>query len=245
MNVLQVDIGNSSAKWRLVCEGEVVQRGRCVLGDQVSQEALLNCCDDLAAIWIASVADRESEDAFAEVLQGRWGLTPWFAQSRALSGELRNSYVDPSRMGVDRWLAMLGARAQCSGSFWVVDAGTALTIDHVQDSGQHTGGYIIPGPALMERALLLDTDRVRFAEKAEYSLVPGTSTAEAVRHGIALAQVGAVSQALAQIPAEHCFFTGGAGEVLMRLLDQGGCWAPDLVYDGLSAMAQLESVPGI
>ena len=74
----------------------------------------------------------------------------------------------------------------------VIDAGSALTIDIVSAAGQHEGGYIIPGAALMERALLLDTDRVRFDEEVGYALAPGTSTAEAVRHGIALAQAGAV-----------------------------------------------------
>jgi type III pantothenate kinase len=142
-------------------------------------------------------------------------------------------------MGVDRWLAMLGARRRTGERLCVVDAGSALTIDLVDASGQHEGGYIIPGPALMERALLLDTDRVRFDEDTGYALTPGVSTAEAVRHGIALAQAGAVALALEQAggDAPELFFCGGGARELMRLLERAGTFAPDLVFEGLEVMA--------
>ena len=175
------------------------------------------------------------------MLTGRWGIAPWFARTQARTGTLHNSYADPGRMGVDRWLAMLGARARQPGRLCVIDAGSALTIDLVSAAGQHEGGYIIPGPALMERALLLDTERVRFDEDVEFTLVPGISTAEAVRHGIALAQAGAIVLALEQAGSEPLalLFCGGAGEALMHLVNRGGQWVPDLVFEGLEVMAAL------
>ena len=93
----------------------------------------------------------------------------------------------------------------------------------------------------MERALLLDTDRVRFEEEVGYALAPGKSTAEAVRHGIALAQAGAVALALEQAGSEPLalFFCGGAGGTLMRMVQRRSQWAPDLVFEGLAAMAAL------
>ena len=96
-----------------------------------------------------------------------------------------------------------------------------------------------PGMALMERALLQDTDRVRFAEEAGYDLAPGASTAEAVRHGIALAQAGALALALDRAgPAPpRLFFCGGWGRTLMGLLDRGGEYLPDLVVEGLEILA--------
>jgi type III pantothenate kinase len=238
---LQLDIGNSSAKWRLLRCDTVVARGRYRSGDAGAQALLLNCTDTLDEIWIASVASPAAEQQLAALLSAQWGVTPWFARSAAHTAGLRNSYAEPERMGVDRWLAMLGARQREPGRLCVVDAGSALTIDIVSAAGQHEGGYIMPGPALMERALLLDTDRVRFDEKIDYALAPGTSTAEAVRHGIALAQVGAVVLALEQAGSEPIalYYCGGAGETLMRLAQRAGQWAPDLVFEGLAVMAAL------
>jgi len=237
---LQLDVGNSRAKWRLVNSAGLVARGAYTVGDEASMQALLDATGSIDEIWIASVAAPEHEQVLEELLHARWGVTPWFARTQARTGDLSNSYARPERMGVDRWLAMLGARQRESGRLCVVDAGSALTIDLVGASGRHEGGYIIPGAALMERALLLDTDRVRFEEDVDYALAPGTSTASAVRHGIALAQVGAVSAALAQAgDAPVLFFCGGGGEQLMSLLQRGGVWAPDLVFEGLEAMAAL------
>ena len=236
---LQLDVGNSSAKWRLVDDGSVTARGSYRPDDADSLALLLNCTARLDHIWIASVAAADTEQKLAQLLAAQWHVTPWFARSEAVTGNLRNSYTQPGRMGVDRWLAMVGARARSKDRLCVIDAGSALTIDLVSATGQHEGGYIIPWPSLMERALLLDTDRVRFDEATEYALVPGVSTAQAVRHGIALAQAGAVTLALAQAaaPPPSVFYCGGAGQLLMRLVDREGQWAPDLVFEGLEVMA--------
>jgi type III pantothenate kinase len=238
---LQLDVGNSSAKWRLVVNARVVARGKYVPGDESSRQALLNIGPRPEQIWISSVAAPGAEQELADTLQRQWQVTPWFARTAACTGGLSNSYAEPARMGVDRWLAMLAAWEKIQGRLCVVDAGSALTIDLVDTEGRHEGGYIIPGPALMERALLLDTDRVRFAEDADYTLDPGTSTAAAVRHGIALAQTGALALALAldgaRGEAPSLLFCGGGGEALMQLLDRGGHLAPDLVFEGLEVMA--------
>jgi type III pantothenate kinase len=238
---LQLDVGNSGAKWRLVNRGGIIDRGTCRRGDDSAQQLLLNCSNSVDHIWIASVASQAAEAELAALLQQRWGIAPWFARTQARTGSLSNSYDDPGRMGVDRWLAMLGARERERGRLCVIDAGSALTIDMVSAAGQHEGGYIIPGVALMERALLLDTERVRFDEDVGYDLAPGTSTAAAVRHGIALAQAGAVTLALEQAGRAPMvlLFCGGAGEMLRQLVNRGGQWLPDLVFEGLEAMAAL------
>jgi type III pantothenate kinase len=236
---LQLDVGNSGAKWRLVGDGRVLQRGRYAPGDSASRESLLNCSETVEQILVSSVAVADTEDELAELLVGQWGVQPWFARTPARTGGLINSYAEPGRMGVDRWLAMLGARERFEGRLCVIDAGSALTIDLVSAAGEHEGGYIIPGPVLMERALLLDTDRVRFEEAADYALEPGASTAEAVRHGIALAQAGAVYLVLERTAREPqtLVFCGGGGEMLRNLLGRGGELEPDLVFEGLEIMA--------
>jgi len=238
---LQLDIGNTRAKWRLVNGNKVISRGDYQPNDESSQQRLLNCCESLDHIWISSVTTAASELLLSRLLENQWGIVPWFARSESRTGSLINSYEEPSRMGVDRWLAMLAGRERKKSRLCVIDSGSALTIDIVSADGRHEGGYIIPGAALMERALLLDTDRVRFDEEVGYGLSPGTSTAHAVRHGIALAQAGAITLALEQAASEPMtiLFCGGAGQSLMELVDRGGEVVPDLVFEGLEIMAAL------
>ncbi len=236
---LQLDVGNSSVKWRLMNGNDVVARNTYRLGEESAQAVLLTCTETLDHLWISSVAAPEAEVGLAALLKAQWGIDPWFARTEARTGVLRNSYEDPGLLGVDRWLAMLGARGRNEGRVCVVDAGSALTIDIVSATGQHEGGYIIPGSSLMERVLLSETGRVRFHETVGYALSPGTSTAEAVRHGIALAQAGAVHLALDEAGSEpvDIVFCGGAGEELMQLVGRPGQWVPDLVFEGLAVMA--------
>ncbi len=240
---LQLDVGNSGAKWRCVQAGKTVARGRFNVADAESLGSVYARAPDVDKIFVSSVADSAAEARLIALLAERWQVRPWFARTEAQTAGLINSYSEPARMGVDRWLAMLAAWQRAGERLCVVDAGSALTIDVVAASGQHEGGYIIPGPHLMERALLLDTDRVRFAEDVPYRLTPGTSTAEAVRHGVALAQVGSLALALdcAGPPLPRLFFCGGGGEHLMQLSDRGGELVADLVFEGLEIMASLRS----
>ncbi len=236
---LQMDVGNSSAKWRLVQGDDVLARGKYFLDEESSREELFSSVDRPGQIWISSVASSQAEKALTNMLVEKWGVQPWYARTQVQTSGLKNSYQDATRMGVDRWLAMLAAREVITGRFCVVDAGSALTIDIVDANGHHEGGYIIPGPELMERALLLDTDRVRFEENAKYELGPGHSTAEAVRHGIAVAQAGAVHMVLTQMSIDHdqLLICGGGGGTLQSLLGGAGQQVPELVFDGLALMA--------
>jgi type III pantothenate kinase len=240
--VLQLDVGNSAAKWRLVCEQGVLARGRCGPNQIDSLAKLMPQGATPGAIWVASVAAATLNAQLASELEALFDIAPWFAQTQAQTGGLANSYAEPGRMGVDRWLAMLGARARVDGALCVVDVGSATTIDLVSADGQHEGGYIIPGPALMERALLLDTDRVRFDDEIGYALSPGRSTAEAVRHGIALAQIGAIT-AIHDISQRTVVVTGGGAQALSALLAIDHSLVPDLVFEGLEVMAAEDLLP--
>ena len=243
---LQLDVGNSSAKWRLMemsadDSQSVVGRGTFVIESQQGLAEIRAAAKQASRVWLSSVAGTEKNARLVSQLSLPEGVHPWFASSTGRFGDLINSYHDPARMGVDRWLAMVAARNLTTQRCCVVDAGSALTIDWISRAGQHEGGYIIPGPALMERALLLDTDKVRFDEAPDYQLSPGTSTAEAVRHGIALAQTGAVELALrvAQFDeaTDRVFFTGGAGQMLADLTGHAASYSQDLVFEGLQLVA--------
>ncbi len=237
---LLLDLGNTRCKWILQLDGEATERGADTLSEvlawTVAQPRGLS-------VLIASVASSEQNLALKERLEDS-GHKVWFAQSLAEVDGLSNSYAEPGRMGVDRWLAMLGALQQARGQrFCVVDTGSALTIDLVDALGVHEGGYIIPGADLMERALLMDTDRVRFEEDLTYEALPGRSTAEAVRNGVLLAQAGAVASALkwaeATGPAPRLFLCGGFRQQLLPLLSDVSEPSPDLVFDGLLRQYQL------
>ena len=196
---------------------------------------------ELQAIWVASVAGEDTAAELSSACEEALGLTPWFARSSSSACGVINSYEEPERMGVDRWLAMLAGRQRSLHQLCVVDAGSALTIDFVGSDGAHIGGYILPGIDSMERALLSDTDRVKFSDADRTLLAPGRNTEAAVYNGLLLSQAGAVKLALEQVSGScQMIFTGGNGAALLKSLGMRGEFIEDLVFEGLELLARSE-----
>ena len=186
-------------------------------------------------ITLASVADAAVEAHLRSSLRDHFDciIETLYTPAHALG--MTNSYTDHTRMGIDRWLAMLAAWYPNQTDVVVVDAGSALTLDVVSANGQHQGGVIIPGANLSERALLERTGKVRFDENIEHELLLGRSTAECVRYGIAHSQLGALESIAKRFDLHNYrwFFAGGAGEWLMQRMGVEGQLEPDLVLDGI------------
>ncbi|WP_066967257.1 type III pantothenate kinase [Microbulbifer sp. Q7] len=252
MTILELDQGNTRAKWRLITDAgdgavSVVERG--VLGPG---EWWLG--DTLPAAWrthapqrvrAANVAGAGVAQAISACLYDALGLNVAFARVRAECGGVRCAYRDISRLGVDRWLAVLAAYRRAPSPALVVDCGSAVTLDLLGAGGEHLGGYIVPGLGLMRRALYADTDAVKVAPPASAisSLAPGCDTAEAVNHGLPLMVLGAVERAYDGLvhrcaveghSAPRLLFCGGDGAVLARWCDRPNVVIEDLVMEGLA-----------
>lgn len=233
---LELDVGNSSIKWRRLRGDVRLEGGRA--SDLAALAAQLPAVD--ATVWVASVASEAHNRALAAFFAAR-GVHAQFAESVAVCAGVTNGYPVPGRLGVDRWLAMLAAFRLAAGPCVVVDAGSALTIDLIAADGRHVGGYIIPGADLMLAALSDNTGRVRFGGESRLSDAPGVNTEECVHHGKWLALVGAVERALAGADRlwskkYKVFVSGGDGDKIAALFGGGACFwhvRPELVLDGL------------
>jgi type III pantothenate kinase len=228
---LHIDLGNSRAKWRLISQDATQAQG---IAEPSDWEGLPNT-PLIGRIVLASVAQQEVVDGLIAVLESRYVAPITQLHTPAEQLGLKNSYAQPQRMGIDRWLAMLAAWYPRQTDVVVVDAGSALTLDVVAAKGQHQGGVIIPGAALSEKALLSSTGKVRFDDPVEHALALGQSTAECVRFGIAHAQIGAIESIRDRhnLQQAQWVFTGGAGQWMRHQLGGLGTYEPDLVLDGL------------
>ena len=241
MRVLQIDIGNTYIKWRLLVSGVVDSRGRILAKNPGLFFERLKDIAEVDAIPISSVASSDFNSLISEKLLEIFGRDPWFCTSTDKLIGVTNAYLDSSELGVDRWLAIVAAWAEFQRDVIIVDSGTALTIDIVDQKGSHLGGYIIPGGTSMERALLSDAANLSCNYfSAEHEVRPGNNTAQAIKNGIALAQVGAVYSILDKFQNDFIdkgnpavVFCGGGGELLRDLCKLESFWRPDLVFEGL------------
>ncbi len=237
--ILELDIGNTRCKWRVLdAAGVTLVDGTCQSAALGAELGALACRAGLRRVRAACVRGEAVEREIAGSVAGALGLEVEFARSQREAAGVRNSYAEPGRLGVDRWLAMLAGFAASAGAVCVFDCGSAITADLVDADGLHRGGYIVPGIAMMRTSLLAATDRVRFeAAGLAPDVAPGTSTAQAVTHGTLLAAAGLLRAAREQFaercPAAPVLLTGGDAGTLQPWLDFPVTLRPQLVLDGL------------
>lgn len=163
----------------------------------------------------------------------------WFLSSAAAGGVL-NRYERPEQLGADRWAALIGARALDPGPAIVVMAGTATTIDALDDAGTFLGGLILPGLDLMRQSLARNTAQLPEAA-GRYRLFPA-NTDDAIVSGAIHATLGAIGRirdGMAASGAEPlCLLSGGAAPQLAPHISFPFRPVENLVLEGLVHYAQ-------
>ncbi|WP_288132846.1 type III pantothenate kinase [Microbulbifer sp.] len=249
MSILELDLGNTRCKWRQLASAgvaDVVSRGAFATSAWRSG-ALPGDWQglSLSRVRVANVAGEGVAEAVRQYFMDGFGLEPEFAKVSTRCAGVTCAYKDVSRLGVDRWLAVLAAHQRDPSPSLVVDCGSAVTLDLLGSGGCHLGGYIVPGLALMRRALFQDTDAVKVhgGTAASRSLAPGRDTAEAVNRGLPLMVLGAIEEARQQLmsaavgpsePAPKVWITGGDSAYLSSLCTLEHVRVDDLVLEGLA-----------
>lgn len=152
-----------------------------------------------------------------------------------------NAYSEPSRLGADRWAALLAARALAGGAACVVDCGSAVTIDLLDGRGRHLGGAIAPGPRLQRFALHRGTAMIELPAEDDAAAGGeadwGRDTAAAVACGARLAVAGFVTAGVAEARRVlgddmQVLLTGGDAVLARAHVGMPFTEVPDLVLQG-------------
>lgn len=233
--ILLLDVGNTRLKWAYAEHGVLLETGAEMHEGRPADRLATLDLHEPDGVLIASVAGAANDLSLTKTCTARWLHAPRFARAEAERSGLRNAYAEPQRLGVDRWLAMLGAWTATRGACVVVDAGTALTADVIDAGGLHLGGFIAAGLMTTEKAVLGVT---RFPTRATPLPVHaglGRDTEACVRQGAMLSVLGAIDRAAAQLPAARRYLAGGDATRLAPLLGDGWELRPHLVLEGLLA----------
>ncbi|WP_323847301.1 type III pantothenate kinase [Microbulbifer magnicolonia] len=240
--ILELDLGNTRGKWRLLDQG-----GPCARGSLSIAELREGRTPDawsefrLQRVRAANVAGVAVAEALTAAVRDRFALPVEFAQVVPRCAGVTCGYHNVGRLGVDRWLAVLAAHHRDPRPALIVDCGSAVTLDLLDNGGRHLGGYIVPGLDLMRRTLYKDTDAVKVPQAFApgMPLSPGRDTGEAVNRGLVLMVLGAIDRALdvlARSGADEplLWLTGGDGALLSSLCRFPHQLVPELVLDGLA-----------
>jgi type III pantothenate kinase len=242
--ILLVDVGNTRIKWLVWDQGRVRQRGHRLhknLTPAGLGEALWSGLERPSQVVIANVAGAGLAAALQRWIRGTWALEARLAVSEAAGFGVRNAYAVPAQLGVDRWVAMIGAKARLGQSCCIVDCGTAVTVDALTAEGTHLGGVIFPGMRLMRESLYRDTRQIPPEDQGQ-ATVFGQSTRDGVWGGttyaVAAAIDGITERLEEALPGEvKRLLIGGDAEVVLPCLRGRYHLEPDLIFHGLLVIA--------
>ncbi len=252
MTFLALDIGNTRLKWATY---ETARPGAVLLAQGAE---FLENIDKLAdGAWAdlkaptrmlgCAVAGDGIRLRVQEQLEQlpHWDVAPqWVVASETEAG-LTNGYDTPSRLGADRWVAMIGAwhrmrKQGAAAPMVVVMVGTAVTVEAIDAAGKFLGGFILPGHGIMLKALESGTAGLH-VPTGEVVNFP-TNTSDALTSGGTFAIAGAVERMLQHV-RRHCgaepvcTMTGGAGWKMAPAMNVKFELVDNLIFDGLLEIA--------
>lgn len=247
-HLILLDAGNTRIKWLVADANDhtFVNQSQQFFDTTglLSQDGFLQLAQHLVAsaaqfacrqIWVCHVL---GVDFLPQLEAAIRGLNPGLTLRAPQSGQsykLQSFYADPSRLGLDRWMACLAcleSDGMTNPLHCVVSFGTATTIDAVvrADSltraakpgvtAAHLGGVIIPGLNLMRDSLYSKTAQLPQVQ-IQYQTWP-TSTESAIASGIVRAQWSAVRDFVEDLEAEFGQSAQNAKAVQCKLWVHGG-----------------------
>lgn len=250
MTALLLDVGNTRLKWGVLDDDNIRRTGH-IAHDRIRERGLRELTSKLPRRVDVVFASNVAGTSFATRLSGVVGIhchcDVRFARSERRGWGVTNSYRQPRRMGVDRWVAMVGAWAETQAACLIVDVGTAVTIDALDDDGVHLGGQIIPGVVTMAQSLSSATSDIPLVRASAKRVANdlemfGHNTAAAVREGSQNAVVGAIERAVRTLQSNGydptIVLTGGDASRILKSLDEALLHRPHLVLQGLAHMLE-------
>ena len=242
-DILEIDAGNTDFKWRVLSGGKILANGRAGQVDvNRAIPSIFNGEYSIGSVRVVSVAGRSFDSAMNSALQSCSQVSVQYAQVERQKAGVLCGYEDLSQLGVDRWMAVIAAASAFQTPVMVVDMGSALTIDFVNEKREHCGGYILPGWGLMQKSLVEGTaitaSRIPGVYAAE-SIAPGLNTVDAIGMGRLRAMTATIDAAYSDFNRQlgvdvSLVCTGGDAPDIVPHLGSEATYVADLVLDGLA-----------
>ena len=257
-NLVLVDVGNTTMKVGLVCgtvrEVYTLPTNSGQTADTLGLTLLTlmqhaGCSrKDFAACVVCSVVP--AVDSLLRAAIARYVGCPILFTPADLPVPLENRYLRPEQVGADRLVATHAARVLNPHvpALIVVDFGTAVTFDCVQDNA-YLGGLIFPGPRTALNALAGATAKLPGVNLDCEALVPtpGRDTATSIRHGIVFGFASLVDGLVSKLSCQlrgpvKILATGGFASGMVRISSTLQEVTPDLLLRGLELLYEARDV---
>ncbi len=217
--ILVVDVGNTRIKAAVFEDAtlfEIFVFSKIELRKNIQN--ILEKFRNVTDLVISSVGDVEKQSFlnFDKVLKVHF-------ISHEDSFPFRNCYATPKTLGIDRMVLAAGATLQFPNqNRLVIDAGTCITYDFIDENDNYLGGAIAPGLRLRYEALHNYTAKLPLLSLQTPQDLIGNSTSESIHSGVVNGFVyeidGFIDEYKARCPNFIIILTGGDTDFLAKRL---------------------------
>ena len=150
-----------------------------------------------------------------------------------------NLYETPETLGVDR-IALVAAAVNkfTKKNILIIDAGTCITFDFLNDQSEYLGGAIAPGIEMRYKALHNFTSKLPNLTKKVPQNFIGNNTNESINSGVVNGVIqeleGVINQYKKKYPDLTVVLTGGDTNFLAKQLKSSIFANPNFVLEGLN-----------
>lgn len=153
-------------------------------------------------------------------------------------------YNTPETLGMDRLAAIMGAKiAFPNENCLVIDCGTCITYDFLNNDSEYLGGAIAPGINMKFRALNTFTDQLPLTSiaKEEIKLL-GNTTESCIRSGVILGTLAEIEQTIQLYQTKfgkvNVILTGGDAKYFESKINTPIFVRSNLVLEGLKGILE-------
>jgi type III pantothenate kinase len=217
--ILAIDVGNTRVK-AAVFEGSTVLEGFFFFKEDLSEniQNILKKYKEVTHLVISSVSDIDKKSFLTFE-----SLVKIHFVSHNDSFPFINKYKTPQTLGVDRMVLAAGATLQFPDqNRLVIDAGTCITYDFIDESNNYLGGAIATGLQMRYAALNYFTSKLPLLEVESPEHFIGNSTSQSIHSGVVNGLVyeidGFIEEYKALYPNFIIILTGGDTVFLAKRL---------------------------
>lgn len=155
----------------------------------------------------------------------------------------KNLYATPATLGIDRIVLVAGAVLKYpQQNRLVIDAGTCITYDFVNEQNQYHGGAIAPGIGLRYKSLNDYTANLPLEKISELHPFVGNSTSGAIQSGVLNGVIAEIDAFIDHFKQQDenltIILTGGNSEFLVNRLKNSIFANPNFLLESLFLLHQ-------
>lgn len=217
--ILAVDVGNTRIKGAVFEDSILLNVFVFKREDiQKSIQNILKSHKKITHLVVASVSNIEKE-TFTDFEKS---VTIYFVSHKD-SFPFVNCYETPQTLGIDRLVLATGATLQFPNqNRLVIDAGTCVTYDFIDENNNYLGGAISPGLRLRYEVLHNYTAKLPLLNIEKPKKIIGKSTIESIHSGVVNGLLNEIDGCINQYKTQYSNFiiilTGGDTDFLAKQL---------------------------